>query len=58
MKQEDLHPERFVTGDDLVAMGMKPGKHFKDILDRIENGQLTGHIRSKQQALDLVKSGR
>jgi poly(A) polymerase len=58
MKQEDLHPDKFVTGNDLVALGMKPGKEFKEILDRIENGQLTGHITTKEQALSLIRTGK
>ena len=58
MKHEDLNPVKFVNGNDLIAMGMKPGKEFKDLLDKLENGQLTGHIKSKAQALDLVRSGK
>ena len=58
MRQEDLHPEKFVTGDDLIALSLKPGKQFKDILDRIENAQLRGDIHSKAQALAMVHSMR
>jgi len=56
MKHEDLNPVKFVTGNDLIAMGMKPGKEFKEILDKVENGQLTGRIKSKAQALELIHS--
>ena len=58
MTQEDLNPSKFVTGDDLIALGMKPSKEFKRILDAAENGQLTGHIKSKEQALELIRNGR
>ena len=59
MKQEDLHPEKFVTGDDLIKiLGMKPGIEFKRILDAAENGQLTGHIKSKAQALEMIRHGQ
>ena len=56
MKQEDLHPDKFVSGNDLIALGMKPGKRFKEILDHIENAQLRGEIHSKEQALAMARS--
>jgi poly(A) polymerase len=56
MKQEDLHPEKFVSGDDLIAMGMRPGKRFKEVLDHIENAQLRGEVHSKEHALSLARS--
>jgi len=58
MRQEDLHPEKFVTGNDLIALGLKPGKQFKDILDRIEIAQLRGEIHNKEQAIAMVHSLR
>lgn len=58
MTHEDLNPQRLVTGDDLIAMGLKPGKEFREILDAIEVGQLTGRIRTKEQAMELVKDHR
>lgn len=56
MKMEDLHPEKFVNGNDLIKLGLKPGKRFKEILDKVEDGQLTGRIRSKEQALELIRT--
>lgn len=58
LSHEQLHPEKFITGDDLIALGMKPGKDFARILTAAENGQLTGHIKTKQQALELIKAGK
>lgn len=58
MRQEDLHPEKFVTGNDLIALGLKAGPQFKHILDRIEIAQLRGEIRNKEQALAMVHSLR
>ena len=40
----------------LAAVKMKPGKEFKDILDKAESGQLTGCTASKQWVLDLSRS--
>lgn len=53
----ELHPTKFITGDDLIALGMKPGKDFARILTAAENGQLSGDIKSKEQALAMVKAG-
>lgn len=54
MRQEDLHPEKFVTGEDLIRLGLRPGPEFKGILDHIENAQLRGDVKSKAEALALV----
>jgi poly(A) polymerase len=58
MKQEDLSPAKFINGNDLISLGYKPGPKFKEILDKVENGQLTGHIKSKEDALEMIRSGR
>jgi len=56
LNHEDLNPVRFVTGDDLIrVLGMKPGKEFKTILDTIENGQLNGTIKTREQALEIAR---
>jgi len=47
---EILNPLPFVTGDDLVAMGMKPGREFKRILDTIRNLQLDGELTTPEEA--------
>lgn len=36
-----------VQGRDLIAMGLKPGKHFKDILDRCMEMQLDGMTKEE-----------
>jgi poly(A) polymerase len=47
-------PEPILTGDHLVALGMKPGKGFKDLLDRVYDEQLEGRVRDLEQARELV----
>ena len=32
LAQEDLHPPRLLTGDDLIALGFTPGKIIGEIL--------------------------
>jgi poly(A) polymerase len=55
----DLPPETFnppplITGDDLVAMGMKPGREFKRILETIRTLQLDGELDSHESAMRKV----
>ncbi|MBI2609226.1 MAG: CCA tRNA nucleotidyltransferase [Deltaproteobacteria bacterium] len=53
--KEKMKPTPFVTGQDLINLGLKPGPTFKKILTLIEDAQLEGKIRSKEEALDLIK---
>ena len=52
---QDIFPDPLVTGDDLIAMGFKPGPAFKEILIRLEEEQLEGRISERQKALEFVK---
>jgi len=52
---EDLHPTRLLTGDDLIEMGYPPGKNMGRILKKLENEQLEGKIKTKDEALIFVK---
>lgn len=53
--QEKLRPEPLVTGADLIALGLKPGPHFKTILTDIEDRQLEGTLTDKESALKFVR---
>ena len=53
--EEDIFPQPFVTGDDLIAMGFVPGPLFKNILTRVEDEQLDGRLTDRTQALDFVR---
>jgi len=55
---EELNPSPVVTGDDLVAIGMKPGREFKRLLDAVRDAQLEGQIRTKLEGLQLVRELR
>src|SRR5215472_176224 len=52
---EQVRPERLLTGDDLLAMGYRPGPQFAQILGSIENAQIEGLIKTKEEARDLVR---
>ena len=53
--EREIWPEPVVTGDDLIAMGYAPGPHFKEILTRLEDEQLEGRIRNRDDAIDFIK---
>jgi poly(A) polymerase len=55
---EELNPPPVLTGDDLVALGMKPGPEFKRLLDAVREAQLEGRAKSKERALELVRELR
>jgi putative nucleotidyltransferase with HDIG domain len=59
-KQEEfahqpIIPPPLVRGDDLIALGMKPGPRFGEILEAIETRQLEGALRDREEALAWVK---
>jgi poly(A) polymerase len=51
---EQVRPERLLTGDDLRAMGFRPGPLFSQILQALEDGQLEGQIRTREEAEEYV----
>jgi poly(A) polymerase len=51
---EQVRPERLLSGDDLLAMGYHPGPQFARILRGVEDGQLEGQIKTKEEAKDYV----
>jgi poly(A) polymerase len=53
---EQVRPERLLTGDDLQAMGFRPGPLFAQILRALEDGQLEARIRTRQEAEEYVLS--
>lgn len=53
--EQELKPQRLVTGDDLIAMGHVPGPSFHEILDRVEEEQLEGVLSTREQALEWVR---
>lgn len=53
---EQVHPQRVLSGNDLSEMGYIPGPKFSEILRAVEDAQLEGQIRSKDEARELVLS--
>jgi len=52
---EPIIPPPLVRGDDLIALGLKPGPKFGEILEAIETQQLEGNLRTPEEALEWVK---
>ncbi len=52
---EPMIPPPLLTGDDLIALGMKPGPRFGEILEEIETRQLEGTLHNREEALEWVK---
>ncbi len=55
LDDEDLHPPRLLTGNDLKAMGFAPGKIMGEILRALENMQLEGVITTREDAEKFVR---
>lgn len=53
---EPIIPPPLVRGVDLIAMGMKPGPQFGEILEAVETRQLEGMLKDREEALAWVKS--
>ena len=44
-----------LSGRDLIQLGYKPGPGFREMLSTIEDAQLEGTLRSKEEALEFVR---
>ena len=51
-KRFEMKP--LITGDDLVKLGMQPGRQFTEILEAIEDLSMEGQLKSKDEALEYV----
>ena len=51
---EQVRPERLITGDDLQAMGFRPGPLFSQILGSVEDAQLEGQVQTQEEAAQFV----
>ncbi len=52
---EPIIPPPLVRGEDLIALGLKPGPRFGEILEAVETQQLEGALRDREDALVWVK---
>jgi poly(A) polymerase len=47
-------PPPLAGGDDLKAMGLKPGPVFKKLLDALRDEQLEGRIKTREEAIEWL----
>jgi tRNA nucleotidyltransferase/poly(A) polymerase len=52
---EQVRPPRLISGDDLIAFGLRPGPNFKEILYAVEEAQLNGSLASREDALQFIR---
>jgi poly(A) polymerase len=53
---EPIIPPPLVRGDDLIALGLKPGPRFGEILEAVETRQLEGALKDREEALAWVRA--
>jgi poly(A) polymerase len=51
---EEMRPVRLLTGNDLQNLGYQPGPLFSKMLRSLEDAQLEGLVRSKEEAIAFV----
>ncbi|MEY2512172.1 MAG: hypothetical protein QOE26_2935 [Verrucomicrobiota bacterium] len=52
---EPIIPPPLVRGDDLIALGLKPGPTFGKILEAVETRQLEGMLKNREEALEWLR---
>lgn len=55
MPPEEIDPPQLISGRDLIAMGLPPGKIFSRILEAVRVAQLEGAVETRDEALKLAR---
>ena len=55
--EDDVAPAPLISGEDLIALGFNPGPKFREILTSVEDEQLEGRLRNRDQAIEFVQRG-
>ncbi|HEX3035670.1 MAG TPA: CCA tRNA nucleotidyltransferase [Thermodesulfobacteriota bacterium] len=53
-EEEEIRPKPLLSGYDLIEMGYTPGPIFSQILDSLEEAQLEGIVKDKEEAKRFV----
>ncbi len=53
--REPLIPEPLISGHDLIALGMKPGPEFAEMLMSVQTRQMEGTLNTRDEALAWIK---
>ena len=52
---EQIRPQPLLTGHDLIAAGYAAGPRFKEMLSEVEDAQLEGAVKSKEEAMEFLR---
>jgi tRNA nucleotidyltransferase/poly(A) polymerase len=55
LTEADIHPEPLLRGDDLIELGYPPGPAMGEMLRALEEEQLEGNLRSREEAVRWLK---
>jgi poly(A) polymerase len=55
MAREEVKPRPLVSGDDLIALGYRPGPGFREVLEEVYDAQLEGRAKTPDEALALAR---
>jgi putative nucleotidyltransferase with HDIG domain len=55
LPQEQVRPQLLLNGRDLIEAGYQPGPQFSQMLAAAEDAQLEGTIRTREEALAVIK---
>jgi poly(A) polymerase len=53
--EHEWNPPPLVTGDDLIASGLRAGRHFSELLEHLRDKQLEGSLRTRDEALAAAR---
>ena len=55
LEEEEIKPTPLINGNDLIKLGYQPGPLFSEILGKVEEQQLEGIIKNKDDALSFIR---
>jgi poly(A) polymerase len=54
LEPQERHP-RLLNGHDLIGLGLAPGPRFQQLLTAVEEAQWEGLVRTREEALEMVR---
>ena len=55
LNETQIRPLPLVRGEDLIQLGFRPGPIFAEILRRVEDQQLSGELKDREEALQWIQ---
>jgi poly(A) polymerase len=54
--EEEIRPAPLISGEDLIQNGWSPGPQFRTVLQAVEDAQLEGTLRTREEAMSFVET--